>query len=164
MEMTLIRKRELYPVLFDDEDYEIIRDYLWYIDQDGYAVGYHKLQNTSYKKWVKMHRLLMMNRLGDMPQVDHINRNRLDNRRANLRPANAHINGCNTYIKSKTGYLGVRIDRTKTQVTYRAVIDVKGKRKHIKGFKSPEEAAIARDGLAIAYYGEAAVLNFKIKK
>ena len=90
---------------------------------------------------------------GDKRQVDHINGNRLDNRRSNLRVCTARENRRNACKRSDntSGYKGViRVGR---DGSYRAVLAV-------GGFTSPEEAARVYDILAEAAYGEYARLNF----
>lgn len=61
----------------DADDYDMLSQYKWYLSKDGYAAR-RSTGGTTY-----MHRLVM-----DTPkdmQTDHINRDRLDNRKANLR-------------------------------------------------------------------------------
>jgi hypothetical protein len=70
--------------IVDDEDYEWLSCLDWQEGKDGYAYSYVN------KKIISMHRLLM-----DPPsdlQVDHINRNRLDNQRHNLRIVTQAVN------------------------------------------------------------------------
>ena len=104
-----------------------------------------------------MHRLLM----GTPPcQVDHKNRDTLDNRKENLRLANSKKNAQNRKVRadSATGYKGVywRAGRNK----YRVVIRSEGKSKVVGHFSDPVQAARAYDKAALELFGEYACLNF----
>ena len=62
----------------DTDDYNLVIRHSWHY-RDGYAIA--KINN----KEVRMHRFILQ--ITDPETVvDHINRNRLDNRRENLRP------------------------------------------------------------------------------
>lgn len=134
-------------VLFDPEDMEIVSAYSWGLDHSGYAKA------TVGGRTVHLHRLLMGLQFGDKRQVDHINSNRADNRRSNLRICTARENRRNTRKRkdNTSGFKGViRVGR---DGSFRAVLAV-------GGFKSAEEAARVYDTLAEAAYGEYALLNF----
>lgn len=84
----VVSKGKHYSCKVDSSDLDMLKKHRWYF-KDGYAV-------TSIKsKRVKMHHLVM----GKPPQgkeIDHINRDRIDNRRHNLRFVTSLINGQNT--------------------------------------------------------------------
>ncbi|EKE9051070.1 HNH endonuclease [Salmonella enterica] len=107
-----------------------------------------------------VHRLIYWLVTGDWPEVlDHINRNKLDNRIENLRSVKLLDNCRNKSIatNNKTGYTGVfkTVDGT-----YQVRInDGKSKTNSIHGFKTLEAAALARDVLAYLLYGEVAPLR-----
>lgn len=63
-----------YVTLVDDADYEWLSQWKWYLS-GGYAI--------SNEKRKKMHRLILNAKDGEL--VDHIDRNKLNNTRANLR-------------------------------------------------------------------------------
>lgn len=67
--------------IVDEEDYELVSQYKWHLNSMGYAVWRGKVDGK--KKTIRMHRLI--NNTPDGKYTDHINRNRLDNRRSNLR-------------------------------------------------------------------------------
>ena len=75
-------------ILIDKSSLPLITDESWHISKNGYAVG------NSTKRY--MHRVVMGN---PKDVIDHINRNRLDNRKENLRLANPSINGFNATRK-----------------------------------------------------------------
>ena len=69
-------------VLVDDEDVDRLSELAWWITPQGYAVA--KLPAVDgRRRTIGMHRYL----LNDPPTAadDHINRHKLDNRKANLR-------------------------------------------------------------------------------
>lgn len=86
------------------------------------------------------HRLAWLYMHGVWPtdQIDHINGDRADNRRCNLREATRAENAQNTIARpnNKVGYLGVTKDRSK----YKAQIGVDGAIINIGLFATPEQA------------------------
>lgn len=85
-------------------------------------------------------------------QVDHIDGNRLNNIRENLRLASNSQNGKNRRISklNKSGYKGVYKVRDK----WRVAIKVNYKLIHLGYFNTPEEAHKAYCEAAIKYHGE----------
>lgn len=68
----------------DDEDYGWLSEFNWFFDR--YA--YRTVQKNNKKRSVRMHRLIADKMFKEIPvglDVDHINRDKLDNRRENLR-------------------------------------------------------------------------------
>lgn len=78
--------------MVDDDDYEAVSKHTWYC-MLGYAWTNIPTGNPAKRQYKQsMHRLVM----GSPPNIlDHINRNKLDNRKKNLRHADAVINGWN---------------------------------------------------------------------
>jgi hypothetical protein len=105
-----------------------------------------------------MHRVILNAPKG--MEVDHINRDGLDNRKVNLRLATTTQNVCNRYWRSKTSkYKGVHFDKSCGK--YRTEITLNRKRIHVGKYDSEIEAAKAYDNAAKKYHGEFAYLNFK---
>ena len=88
------------------------------------------------------HRLMWLYVYGDFPveDIDHINRNRSDNRICNLRLVSAAENkqNQNLYKNNSSGYRGVRI--YKPSGKWVAVIKANCKRFHLGYFKTQDEA------------------------
>ena len=89
-----------------------------------------------------VHKLIYLYHHGYMPeQVDHINRNALDNRIENMRPATASQNCANRSLfkNSTSGTRGVSWD--KIHKKWNAYISINGKRKNLGYYNDLEEAA-----------------------
>ena len=130
--------------LVDDEDYEWLSKKKWYFESsNGYAVNKNAIK-------IYMHRLI--NQTPDSLVTDHINRDRLDNRKINLRSVNSTQNIVNTKIRSdnKSGYKGVfwRKDRKKWSVYFNIN---KLKRIYCGHYKNLSSAIKARKHLEQTY-------------
>lgn len=105
-----------------------------------------------------LHRLVMNAQTGE--HIDHINGDGLDNRKANLRRATRSSNMANQRRQpGKSGYRGVQQSNGKC-AKWTALITVSGRSIYSCGHASPEEAAKARDQMALDHFGPHAVLNF----
>lgn len=146
----------------DDEDYEYLSQFKWHNNPKTGAVskmfkdGDNRRQGRRSLKI--MHRIIMNAPKG--VEVDHKNRNKLDNRRSNLRLTTRSQNGMNTKHLShnKSGVKGVFFERGK----WRVHIKVKGQKRHYSSYNSFEEAVEARRKLALEMHGEFAYENHNI--
>ena len=146
---------ETVDTLVSPEDFEAVNKHRWHLGRgNGYAYRIDRMRGG--QRGVLLHRALM----GKLPpgvEVDHINGNKLDNRRENLRIANSSQNSANhrTRGKGASGFIGViKTDYSKWEARV-------GRRKVVVGFfYCPIEAAIARDIAALEVFGEFATLNF----
>lgn len=107
---------------------------------------------------VYLHRFLMAAPMGI--QVDHINGNGLDNRRANLRLASASQNQANVTppANNTSGFKGVW--RPKGRRLWVATIYQDRRKLTLGSFEDPADAARAYDAAARELFGEFARLNF----
>lgn len=77
--------------------------------------------------------------------IDHINRDKLDNRRENLRAVTHAENNCNRVATTASGLVGVyREKRPNRQPAWIAEVMRDGKRRRKYGFRTAEEAAAWR--------------------
>jgi hypothetical protein len=112
------------------------------------------------KRRIYLHKAVA-ERMGINGIVDHINRNRLDCRRENLRLASATENNANQtghFDRFFSRYKGVTIGRLGKD--WRAQISVNGKTKGLGTYKDETIAAKAYDSAALFLFGEFAVCNF----
>jgi len=94
-------------------------------------------------------------------EVDHINGDRLDNRRANLRIVTKQQNrqniGKQSHREMTSRYKGV-VQHPKT-LRWRAIVKTGGKQRHLGYFATEHEAALAYNTAARELFGEFARLN-----
>lgn len=136
-----------FKAIIDDEDLEKVSICSWHFDR--YAKSNIWLPKERKNKAVYMHRIIM-----DAPKgmdVDHINGNKLDNRKANLRVCTRSDNLHNSPNKSP---------KSKLQGAYRelnrgdgckwfSTISVRGKTKRLGRYTTAEKA---HEAYAIAHY------------
>lgn len=139
--------------IIDDVDYELVSKYTWRFN-NKYIKTAIKQSDGRYKN-TPLHRFLLQ--INDSKQqIDHINLNRLDNRRSNLRLCTPSQNQANikAHVRNKTGYKGVRARYGK----FEAYI-WKNKSIYLGSFNTIKEAANAYNKAAIKLFGEFARLN-----
>ncbi len=146
--------------IVDAFDYERLSSWKWYAERNGntwYARRNVRLKDGT-RSAVYMHREIL--EVDFTEEVDHRNRNGLDNRRANLRIATKQQNSCNRSapITNTSGFKGVSWHKRHRK--WYAHINIEGKRKHLGHFESAKEAAEAYDRAAMEKYGEFAKTNF----
>jgi hypothetical protein len=112
-------------------------------------------------KQYKLHRLVWLYVHGRWPdvEVDHINRNRTDNRLANLREV-SHRQNCqnrNIYSTNTSGAPGVRWNAKDQR--WQAYISFDGKMRHLGMWRTRDEAVAARKTAEMLCYGEHAPTN-----
>jgi len=137
--------------LIDVDDYERVSAHIWHRTGRGYAGAYID------GKYIRFHRFLMTAPT-DL-QVDHINLDKCDNRKSNLRLATNAENQRNSglQINNTSGLKGVSFYKPRNK--YRARIKVDGKEIHLGYYISIIEAALSYNHAAKHYFGEFAWLN-----
>lgn len=138
------------------EDYEWLMQWKWNFHK-GYANRTIRKGHGNNKTYsLRMHMILL-----DMPKgmwCDHINGNRLDNRRGNLRICTPAQNCRNRKSFGKTSnYLGVSLEKSRNK--WNSSICYNNKRIRIGRFPNELDAALAYNEAAKKYFGEFARLN-----
>lgn len=134
------------------------------VDKDDAWIAQYKcrLVNGYAFAWVnsrdeRIHRLVTEAKKGQ--SVDHINHDRLDNRKTNLRVCthSENLRNMKTPADNTSGYKGVSL--LKSRDKYAAYINVNRQRHRLGYFDTPEEAARAYNAKAIELHGDFASLN-----
>lgn len=139
-------------------------------DEDAHFIGKRKVRTwlnptgSVFRVTVAGKELgrLLMDPPADM-DVDHINRDPLDNRRANLRVCTRSQNLANRRSWGKCGYKGVvwmPPRPGKGRGKFEARINRDGKKCYVGRAETAEDAARMYDKAAVDYWGEFAYLNF----
>lgn len=148
---TIILSNSDKLVEVDEQDYMFFLLTNWNLAPNGYA-RMSALPNTP------MH-IYLAHQMGIQGDVDHKDRNPLNNRRGNLRAATHSNNMSNRTSRNASGYRGVTWHNGNQK--YRATI-YKGRRCiHLGCFDDPKEAAKAYDKSARLLHGAFAILNFE---
>ena len=182
-EIKVKYKQKECVMLFDDEDLPIVEacGYLR-IKNNGYVMATlctNKIKEVSeligrqlsekercdrngLRLEIALHSLLLHE---EGKEVDHINRNRLDNRRENLRLVTRQENCWNKSKQknNKSGYIGVCFDKkASSKNPWKAYAKHDGKNYNLGFYSTEEEAARVRDKFIIEKRGKQAfyALNF----
>lgn len=128
------KRNRIGSFIVDKEDLDKIKQYKWSIISTGYIVAYQG------KKIIMLHRIIT-----DCPadkEVDHINHNKLDNRKTNLRVCTRRQNNFNRKPRSNTheygisfskGYYHIRVDKKYCGISKDFEEAVRIRDEHLKG-------------------------------
>ena len=146
-------------ITIDDDLVFLLSPMAWHVSNSGYAMNRNRSRTPAN---IRMHRYAWELKHGPIPagmDIDHINRNRLDNRDENLRLATRSQNLARRKdYANQHGFRGVARRR---YGKYRGYVWKDRKQHWTATVDTPEEAAQLRDDLAIELHGEFAVLNFE---
>lgn len=134
--------------LLDSEDVKRCLKHSWCVDPRGYLAA-----TISTGVHATLHRFVLGLEDGDGNTVDHINGNRADNRKSNLRLCTQAENGRNLKLKKNntSGYVGVgRLPNGR----YTAEIMLNGKSISLGRYDTFMQAKQARIAGEIKYFGE----------
>lgn len=141
-----------------DADLAELRWYAQRAPTTFYAM--RSIRKSDGKKTTERLHQIIARRMGIVGPPDHKDRDGLNNRRDNLRPADSVQNGANRglQVNNASGYKGV--SWYKRRGKWEARVQIEGKRRQLGYFDDPIEAAKAYDRAALQLHGEFAVLNF----
>lgn len=135
--------------IVDDEDFDYLGRWKWHCNAQGYAT--RSSRNIGGKKGViYMHRVVNKTKAGFV--TDHINRNKLDNRKLNLRTLTRGKNQWNRGLpkNNTSGFLGVKWYRA--QKLWEASIKVNYRPIWLGRFKKKSDAIKARKAAELKYF------------
>ena len=143
-------------VLIDDADKEIYEENKFYINKN--SKGYESVRIYKGKNAKKQFATVLFGEYDKKLEIDHINGNRLDNRRSNLRLCTHAENMRNIRIQKNntSGYKGVSY-YTKIK-KWVASCEINGKR-YKKQFNDKNDAARFYNEMSIKFYGEYGYIN-----
>ena len=141
--------KEIAVTVVDANDFDLVKKYKWFRTHGKYVA------TTIENKKVYLSRYLM--NPPDEVEIDHKDRNPLNNRRSNLRIATSSQNKINLIRKNPSGFRGIYWN--KDNLNWRARIQYKHSTHEIGSFSNKEDAARAYNEHAVKLHGEFAILN-----
>lgn len=157
-------------VVVDDDVYEVSSKHAWRLFGAGYVgrkVYSHSVDGKSFYRLVYIHRLITG--AVDGQQVDHIDHDKLNNQRSNLRVCTSSQNMQNRGGQSTKGgrptssqFKGVRRAHPSAGMKSRpwqAEIGANGRARSLGYYPTEHEAAAAYDSAAIELHGNFACIN-----
>jgi hypothetical protein len=143
-------------IIIDDSDYEFLSQFKWRLNSHGYPTATFNSQATY------LHTILLGNHR-PYKDVDHINRDKLDNRRSNLRICLIRENSRNRCKIKRTAssvFKGVYWNKHARKWTARIRKDYQFY--FIGNFDQENHAALAYDLWATLLFGKFAYTNFPL--
>jgi hypothetical protein len=151
--------------LVDDAEYDYLMQWKWLCNKNGYAVrtayiGWNEKTGYRDSRQIFMHREI--NKTPEKLLTDHVDGDKLNNQRHNLRtatPLNNVWNNPKMSKKTSSEYKGVSWHEARNN--WRSRIRYDGKEISLGSFPPDQEkeAAMAYNEAAIKYHGEFACLN-----
>ena len=143
--------------MIDKEDIDLLQNNKWYRRKDNDYIMCSSYENT--KKEIYLHKAILQRyaNIRENDIIDHINRNKSDNRKCNLRVTNFTGNNRNQSISkcNTSGIIGVsKYYKTKNGVKWRAYITINNKHKEILSSYNFNECVVARLKAEKEYFGE----------
>lgn len=145
--------------LIDDEDFELVSQYKWCAYFSGGNWYARSNAQINYKRvTLKLH-TLVLGKILQKVEIDHVNRDGLDNRKENLRVCTHQENSCNRRKRvGKSQFKGVQLFKGRKK-KWMAQIGANQKKKFLGYFENEIDAAKAYNKAAIDLHGEFACIN-----
>ena len=144
----------------DEDDFELINGYKWFIDKNGYVVSHPKDE-----EFVFMHRLIMGLNPNDNLEVDHIrgDTTQNDNRKINLRVVTHSKNQMNRkrQFNNTSSVIGVWYDCKRKKWIAEIVVD--RKKYHLGSYTTIEEAQQVRREAENIMHGDYSYHNSQLE-
>lgn len=148
--------------LVDDDVFEHLNQFKWHARKrvnTFYAYRSIRLENKCTQ--ISIHRQILKLSYKDGKQIDHIDRNGLNNQRLNLRICTNQQNHFNQRPRKNTSSKLKGVSWYKRGGKWQAKIGYNGKQIHLGFFLNEIDAAKAYDRAAQKYFREFSRLNFK---
>ena len=132
--------------IVDLDDFDLASSHYWYLDDRGYVTGKEYITG----KTIRLHSILCPN----FVEVDHINQNKLDNRKCNFREVTRQENVINRPIskRNSSGFIGVYW--SKKDKSWYSQITINRKVIHLGYTSTKEKAIIQRLEAELQYFGK----------
>lgn len=141
--------------LVDDEDYNYLNQWKWYFCQNGYVAR----STWKPRQMIYIHRLLL--NCNKTQFVDHIDGNKLNNQKSNLRICTQKENSRNKRKTKPLTSMFKGVSWSKIANKWTARITYNKKIYHLGYFTNETLAAKKYDEKAIELHGKFAKINFK---
>ncbi len=156
LDMKQIKLTQGKVTLVDDSDFEWLNQWKWYARR--HRNTYYATRHFSPRR---MHRLILNAQTAQ--EIDHKDRDGLNNQRKNLRFCTHGQNKMNSTKRTNGSSIYKGVCWHKRDKRWRAKITLNGKQKQLGSFISEMKAAKAYDKAALELFGAFAKLNFSKK-
>lgn len=139
--MIVYTHKRRIPFQIDETDWDVVSQYKWAIAGDGYPTA--NVETDQFSTQAKTLHLFLLGPAPEGLEWDHVDRDRLNNQRGNLRAVTHTENVWNATPRydNTSGFKGVSWYRKYGQ--WRVQISVDGRVRHVGYFDSIVEAAAA---------------------
>lgn len=127
-------------ILVDPEDQWLLEEYTWHLNQDGYP---RSILPEPDRQMIFLHHCIIGYPIWEGEEVDHIDRNKLNNRRSNLRITDHYVQTLNRDFP--VGETGARNITRRSNGKYRVQLYRNNVPIYLGQFDTLEEAVAERD-------------------